>query len=297
MCCFTAAAPPADVSESDITTDSTSTIVHDTTTIMSDARQNEVDANFPKIDDKTTTLSDVDEKIGSIEADDEERSTQGENVSSTEQSAKLPLDKSTTEVLEITASTEQHTTVSQMPREEEVEAEEEDEYGEDVEEIEEPKSKAESERFATEAVEKVPPSTTTKIVPNDSTTSKIAHKVAVVPMPAIEESTNKSATDNVERTKALHKIRNVLRAHILRTILTVLNSEAKQRQKSQTEEMHAQESQVVEEKLYGSGYDVSSGGDDKVIAFDSNLQRYVYMDKGHYETMTSHNQRPDYVRL
>lgn len=297
MCCFTAAAPPADVSESDITTDSTSTIVHDTTTIMSDARQNEVDANFPKIDDKTTTLSDVDEKIGSIEADDEERSTQGENVSSTEQSAKLPLDKSTTKVLEITASTEQHTTVSQMPREEEVEAEEEDEYVEDVEEIEEPKSKAESERFATEAVEKVPPSTTTKIVPNDSTTSKIAHKVAVVPMPAIEESTNKSATDNVERTKALHKIRNVLRAHILRTILTVLNSEAKQRQKSQTEEMHAQESQVVEEKLYGSGYDVSSGGDDKVIAFDSNLQRYVYMDKGHYETMTSHNQRPDYVRL
>lgn len=297
MCCFTAAAPPADVSESDITTDSTSTIVHDTTTIMSDARQNEVDANFPKIDDKTTTLSDVDEKIGSIEADDEDRSTQGENVFSTEQSAKLPLDKSTTEVLEITPSTEQHTTVSQMPREEEVEAEEEDEYVEDVEEIEEPKSKAESERFATEAVEKVPPSTTTKIVPNDSTTSKIAHKVAVVPMPAIEESTNKSATDNVERTKALHKIRNVLRAHILRTILTVLNSEAKQRQKSQTEEMHAQESQVVEEKLYGSGYDVSSGGDDKVIAFDSNLQRYVYMDKGHYETMTSNNQRPDYVRL
>jgi hypothetical protein len=200
---LSAFAAPA-ISESDITTDSTvSTSTsyetqYDTTTPF-DTRQNEVDANFPS----TTTFSDIDVKIESIEI---ERSTL-----KSARSSDSSVDETTTEIKEATEqekSTEKtsqitETTISNknFPQPEE-----------DVEEIQEAKNKNEFERFAMDD-EKKTTTTTTKGADETSTLQQLLLE---------EENKNASqALELAERSKTIQQIRSLLKAHILRTILMV----------------------------------------------------------------------------
>ncbi|CRK93773.1 CLUMA_CG007301, isoform A, partial [Clunio marinus] len=100
----------------------------------------------------------------------------------------------------------------------------------------------------------------------------------------------------IERAEALKQLRRILKAHMARKVLTLLN-ESKKRQDSQTEEMKAMASNIGEETLPSiSGSecececeqndDVKTNDDDKVIAFNENLQRYVYTDKKDYGMLT-----------
>lgn len=299
-------AAPADLGESEITTDSTSstfsleststtflpeltsTILSETSTTIIDARQNEVDANFSNGDEKMTTLSDVDKKIESIEADFAERSTVSQRVNdvdetTTEKEAvikeKLLPDETVPE--KISPSDESTTIFNKITQQ-----------PEDAEEIQEPKNNKEFERFVTESEESTKEDSTTMKI--DPTSSTIATRVVLQQKPE-----HKSVMENpelTERAKALQQIKKMLKAHVLRAILTVLN-EAKKRQ---IQEQHTSESQVVEEALYafsgsecdcGENDDVSTDDSDKVIAFDKTLQRYVYKDKDDYELLKS-----DYVR-
>jgi hypothetical protein len=250
-----------------------------------DTRENEVDAKFSNGEQRTTTVSEIDGKIESIESDDEERSTM--LVSTTQQSRNELSESTTTEQSKTGAlSTEKTSEIEQTTL-----AGVNVQKAEAVEEIREPRNNNEFERFATEAVDDES-TKATKIVQIDSTTSKTATDAAVQQKSSVEATTEKSVTEKSEpeSTKALQQIRKILRAHILRSLLILLN-EAKQRQQSQTYELHAMESQVVEDKIHAvsgsnANDEVSTSDNGKIIAFDSDSQRYVYMDKEDYELMT-----------
>jgi transcriptional regulator of met regulon len=285
-------AAPADFAESEITTDSSSTtglsstILPDTSTTIIDARQNEVDAKFSTGNDQLTTLSDVDKKIESIEADSNERSTESQPANDVEEDVtekeaftmvKLLSDESVTTEKQFQIDT---TTISNK-------------ITHQAEEIQEPTNNNEFERFATETDENIKTESTTMKV--DPSTSQIATKVVLQRKPEDKNITEDS--ELTERAKALQQIKKMLKAHVLRAILTILN-DAKKRQ---IQEQHTSESQVVEETLHAvSGSececddDVSTNDEDKVIAFDKNLQRYVYMDKLDYELLKT---RSDYVSI
>lgn len=292
---LTTAAAPADVteypdvSESEISTESTSTIVPDTTVVF-DSEQNEVDANLHNTDVKTTILSEVDEIIKNIESESQEKSSEKSKLLDDIDDSPQVSEKIVNEFNETTVRSEheesteksnaiEDTTVdrkmSQEPEEIEVEAEE----------VEEPTNNNKLEAVSSVSFEKL--ETTT--IESTSTTSE---KSLLQSSPSVMANGTKSS-ELEARTKMLVEIRKMLRAHLLRTVLTLLN-EAKKRQPSQTlEHQHAMESQIVEETVpafsgsecdcYEHSFDVSTNDDDKVIAFDKNLNRYVYMDKAEYE--------------
>lgn len=288
MCHFMTAAP-ADLGESEITTESssstflpesTSTTLPDTSTIVMDARQNEVDAKFSNGDEKLTTLSDVDKKIESIEVDSNERSIENQPVNgvekeTTENGAVITEKMLSGENTETTIFNE----ITHQP---------------EAEEIHELKNNNEFERFATKTEESINEESTTMKI---DSSSKIATRVDL-----LETSENKRFTENrelAERATALQQIKKMLKAHVLRAILTILN-EVKKRQ---IQEQHTSESQVVEETIHavsgsecdcGENDDVSTDDEGKVIAFDKSLQHYVYTDKDDYELLKP---RSDYVRI
>lgn len=295
---FTIAAP-ADIEEKEFSTESTSTFLPETTTVIFDSEQNEVDANFNNSDVKTTTMSDIDNKIDSIEADSRERSSERssafeENTSTQEsvqlmdefietttldiEEPKLPETEKSIETSSQFEETTDSTNINQASKE--IEAEE----------IQEPTEHKKLERTAMESEEK-PESTTIKIE-TSSTTSEITTEKAIQESSPSNVKNGAESFSLAERTKALVELRKMLRAHALRTVLTLLN-EAKKRQKSQAPQQQVLESQIFEDTVPASSFmsecgcdendEVSTSDEDKVIAFDKNLQRYVYMDKAEYE--------------
>ena len=293
---FTATAPAdvievVDISEREISTESTSTLLPDISTVVFDSEQNEVDTKFNEVDVKTTTMSDIDSKIESIEAESQERtseksseeeiSTQGTSMMINEPETTTPQ-LSNSEVFEIekNSHSEETTECREITQaSEELEAE--------VEEIQEPTENKNLERTAKESDERTETTTTESL----STTLQISTEVPLQES-SVSDLMNATQISEVEaRTKLLIEIRKMLRAHLLRKALTMLN-EAKKRQLFQTPEQHATESRIVEEivpAFSGSECecdeqaDVSSKDEDKVIAYDKNLHRYVYMDKMEYE--------------
>lgn len=303
--CHVCKAAPGDLSESPTTTDFN---VPDTTTTMAlvsttdfDTRQNEVDAKFANAE-VDATESDINEKIESIENDDEKRSTEtlNENVSTTQSSTTLllldELNESTTPKGEDEESASDEPTTISNKNVKEPEA---------VEEIREPNNNNKFERFATEAQQDESTTSSTKISHPDSTIFEAATEGDVQQKSADAEfSENETSTQSLqllERTKALEPIRKVLKAHILRAIFTLLN-QVKQRQQTLALEQQQQsvaESQVVEEILppvsgsecdCGENEDVSTDDDGKVIAYDSASQKYVYMYLADYDTMLQSRQ-------
>lgn len=304
---FTAAAP-ADGSESEITTGSSSTYMPETTstympettivyttTSLYDARQNELDSKF-------TTLSDIDEKIESIEADLGGRSTMSpESSTTTEKNAVQPENLFSTDNVLLMAELNESTTMeveksANLATEETSNVEETTDFKEivqqpeDVEENQEPTSNKKLESISTNESEGENFSTTQSAQPPSTTILKAA---PILDAGADNKTT--AASDLTSRAKALQQIKRMLKAYTLRTLLTMLN-DARKRQQSPTEEQHAMESQVVEESIYGfSGSEceceqddeVSTDDDDKVITFDKGLQRFVYTDREEHERVGS----------
>lgn len=303
MCHVTMSAPGV-VSEGETTAEFTSTYQPDTTTTSYDARQNEIDAKFSN-GVETTTSSDIDGKIESIETDDAERSverqmpeTVTENVSATESTTELllaELNESTT--TEFASSTNTAPLVGETTL-----ADESSQMPEAVEEIQEPRNNKQLEELATRSEED---ESTTNAIDEASTTSKRTTEVALQQKSDVEDEIKPEKSVADERSRVLLQIRKMLKAHVLRALLTLLN-EAKKRQQLQIDEQHVMESRVAEETFHSvsgsececEGTDeVSTNDDDKVIAFDENLQRYVYTDKQDYKLMTGeHKNRSDKVR-
>lgn len=299
---FTAAAP-ADGSESEITTfmpETTSTYLPETTivyttTSLYDARQNEVDSKF-------TTLSDIDEKIESIEADLGGRSTESPESSTTEENVVQPENLPSTDNVLLMAELNESTTMeveksTNLATEETSNVEETTDFKEiaqqpeDVEEIQEPMNNKKLESIFTNESTGENFTTTQSTRPPSMTTLK-----APPLLDAGADNKTTAASDLTSRTKALQQIKRMLKAYTLRTLLTMLN-DARKRQQSPTEEQHAMESQVVEESIYtvsGSECECeqddevsTDDDDDKVITFDKDAQQYVYTDREKHERVGS----------
>lgn len=108
----------------------------------------------------------------------------------------------------------------------------------------------------------------------------------------IETSTLLPAVQSLSdhtNARIMQQYREVLRSQFLRTLLLTLN-ELKKRQMQQQHQEEVQESQVVETSMPYSANssgdsdceceidDVSTSDDGKVIVFDENTGRYVYVD-------------------
>lgn len=93
---------------------------------------------------------------------------------------------------------------------------------------------------------------------NDQTTNETPEDINVTVFPEL-----------AAKAEALQQIKKLLRAHVLRSVFTILN-EAKQNQ-FQQQKQHASESQIAEETLYFSnvGANYPNSGDD---TFDYNSQ-------------------------
>lgn len=305
--CFFTSATPADVTQH-FATDSTPTMPDST---PDNSRLNEVDTKFLKDDEKaTTTLSDIDKKINSIESDFVERtsltSDDDRNDFTTENSRTMD------ELNERTMRTDDPTTFTagKTPRLEVATDIITTSNAQEPEETEEPqylKNDVKLEKFASKEVklERVASSeseiknesttfaTTQTMTTQPSTTSSTTAELSAQPKSSSADINDKGKTENEERAKSLQQIKQILKAHVLRTVLTAL-SEARKNQQSQTQELLTQESQVVEDSMhaasrskceYEENADVSTDDDDKIIAFDKDSQRYIYMDKADYERL------------
>lgn len=308
---LTAAAPadvtePVDIKSETLTVPTTTTdIPTDTTTgLFGDSRHNEVDAKLP------TTTSDIDEKIESIEADSDVRSSSAsETISTTEIVHTDKFRESKTEEVDKFFKTAWHdeTTISQIS------AQEPEEIETEVEKVQEPRSDVEFERFVTENGEEENESTT-KGLDESALPSSTITSIEATPrlfVTSTDGTISKSMTESYnssERAQAIDKIRKMMQAHVLRAILTLLSQARKQEleqieENSQPRDQSVMESQITDESfsvLSEGDYDfsenngddeVTTDDDEKVIAFDKKLQRYVYMDKADYEVQHS----ADYV--
>lgn len=315
-------AAPAGVNESGVakddseasptTTDVGSTVVPGTETAVTDSSQNEVDVKFAAEDLKTTTMSDIDEKIESIESDGAEKKIDEAErellpkASEISAGSALPVNEKLIELTtegdakeEIKVTT---TTTTALPKAQDAttpavveKAEQELVGAQELENNNELRKLEAEELFATTAISQ--PSSTA-----DSQTT-----TAVTPQSRqSDERVLSQSPDMTARVKALERIRNMLRAHILRNLLTILN-DARSRQKSQTHDSPRAESQLIEDIVPAAAAardcdcgtendDVSTNDDDdKIITFDENLQRYVYKQKKDYDMMNSSESRLDYV--
>lgn len=286
---FTAAAPAdviesAAVSETEISTESTSTLLPETMEAF-DYHQNEVDT---VADVKTTTMSDIDDKIVSINSDSQERSIVGsiafEEDISTQIAVKLMEELQEAATPELTAS---EMLVTEMSSNIETTTTESLEFAQPEEEVEakviEVQKSTENKKIETGVEDEEPELTTLEVTTDKTLQESSTSAVAVM-----------NETDSSElaaRRNILIEIRKVLRAHMLRTVLTLLN-ESKKRQTVKAPEQHAMESQIIEQTVpavyesecdCGERDDVSTNDENKIIAFDQDLQRYVYMDKADFE--------------
>lgn len=293
------------------TTDAGSTVVPDTETAVTDSSQNEVDVKFAAEDLTTTTMSDIDEKIESIESDGSEKKideaelellpkaseiSAGSALPVNEKLIELTTEGETKEEIKVT------TTSTALPKAQDVttpavveKAEEKLVGVQELENNNELRKLEAEELFATTAISQ--PSSTA-----DSQTT-----TAVTPQSRqSDERILSQSPDLTARVKALERIRNMLRAHVLRNLLTILN-DARSRQNMQTHDSPRAESQVIEDIVPAAAAasdcdcgtendDVSTNDDDdKIITFDENLQRYVYKQKKDYDMMNSAESRLDYV--
>lgn len=309
MCYFTAAAPadisqPDDVNESEIFTESTSTYIPETTTIDFDIRHNEVDAKLPKLDETTATMStvpDVDRKIESIEADFEQRPTSEASTTVIEETSTQhqkihemeELNESTTieNVKSRSLTTETTSTIEVRTVSKNI--------AQASEEVQDLKDEKEFEKLL-EGFQDELELTTKKTVESPSTTSEITTEDVSQQTVESENKVSKEViSDLTEKAKTLVRLRKLLRAHVLQAALTLLN-EARKRQMANNQEQHVMESQIVEETVHAASTsdcgceeddddDVSVNHDDKIIAFDKDLQRYVYMDRADYERANVRN--------
>lgn len=330
---FIAAAPAKNEITTDVDTTTIASQEDITATPVIDTHQNEVDGKLSNDDTRTTTLSDIDEKIENIELDYVEKTTQEadalaqikeiepesieeetEDVSSfmattsaTISTTTKYLEETSTfdarEVEETTATTvderiarqsEEIELIQELKNNNELEylTKGEDDEGEEEEEVE----TREDEEVSTSTTMSLPLTTTSQITTELTQRSvDLADKIST------------SVPELSERVKTLERIRNALRVHVLRTLLSLL-SEARNRQNVQ--ESHAMESQLIEEFVPavgaiassnsecdcgGENDDVSTNDDDKIITFDKNLQRYVYKDEKDLEKMNGLKHREDYV--
>lgn len=309
-------AAPAGVNESGLakdgdetsasTTDAGSSVFPGTDTAATDTSQNEVDVKFAAEDLTTTTLSEIDEKIESIESEGAEKKIAEAELQLLPKPSEIS-DESALAVNEepIEATTESNTkerikvttTSTALPKEEDVTTAAVTEKAEEklvgVQELENNNEgrKLEAEELFAATTLSQPSSTadaqtTTEVTPQSRQS---------------DEGISSQSPDLTARVKALERIRNMLRAHVLRNLLTLLN-DARSRQNMQT---HA-ESQVIEDVVPAAAAsdcdcgaendDVSTNDDDdKIITFDENLQRYVYKEKKDYDMMNSSESRLDYV--
>jgi hypothetical protein len=190
----------------------TSTSLHETSTSIIDVQQNEIDAKFPN-DEKLTTLSDVDKKIESIVADCDERSTEPNDVAEGEDSAE---DKASAE--EMLGGI-----VGEVKIDEESSAKIED-VKEDEKTIEKAKATNEIEKNVEE-----------KSSNDVEMTTTFESTIATTESPELND-----------KMKSLEEVGKILKAHVLRSVLMILN-EAKQRESQQ---QHTSESQRVETTQY-----------------------------------------------
>lgn len=320
ICHFTAAAPAdvietTDVIEPEIETESVTTTTTDTTTIVFDIKQNEVDAKFNNAHVETTTTSDIDSKVLSIEADSHERTSE-KNSEVDEEASTLMVTSFMDELDEVSTTehkipepetaepenVETSVTEHETPEPKIIELSLTEKSSQVEETTESAKLIQATEEIEQETPEPEPVNPLTRIAAQGnetaetSTTENISTVSESVSAATLEDSSTsavKASTESSEieaRRKLLIEIRKMLRAHLLRTVLTTLN-EAKKRQVSLTQEQHAMESQIVEESIPAvSGSececedrDDAPEDDEKVIAFDRNSQRYVYMDKEVYK--------------
>lgn len=311
-------AAPAGVNESGVakddgetspaTTDAASTV---TETAATDSSQNEVDVKFAAEDLETTTMSDIDEKIESIESDGAEKKineaelqllpktieiSAGSALPVNEKLIELTTESDTKEEIKVTAMS------TELPKEADVTTaavvEKAEEELVDVQELEnnnELRKLEAEELFTTEAISQ--PSSTA----DAQTTTEVTP-----PSRQSDERISSQSLDLTARRKALERIRNMLRAKILRNVLALLN-DARSRQNMQTHDSPRAESQLIEDIVPAAAAasdcdcgtendDVSTNDDDdKIITFDENLQRYVYKEKKDYDMMNSSESRLDYV--
>lgn len=294
MCLYTTATP-ADVTESDSTTDSTSTLP-DSTTVLYDSRQNEVDTKFLKGEETTTstTVSDVVEKIESIESDfaeraiktsdDDENDFEPESSHTTDESSTIEIDPDANLGSERISQMDKATTMTGITQKSRQSGE-----------THEPEKDSKFERATNDESDKEESTSVTTSSATQTTTSQVSTTSTTTAKPKLSPAVkhDKEKSELTERAKTLQQIKQMLKAHVLRTVLTSLN-EAKKRQQSQTQELLTQESKVVEDSVhaasghkceYEENVDVSTDDDDKIIAFDKDSQRYVYMDKEDYERL------------
>lgn len=103
---------------------------------------------------------------------------------------------------------------------------------------------------------------------NDQTTNETPEDINVTVFPEL-----------AAKAEALQQIKKLLRAHVLRSVFTILN-EAKQNQ-FQQQKQHASESQIAEETIYFSsaGANYPNSGDD---TFDYNFDNSQYVRSKHF---------------
>lgn len=294
------------------TTDAGSTMMPSIKTTATDSSQNEVDVKFAAEDLKTATVSDIDEKIESIKSDGAEKKIEeaelrrqletseistGSALPVNEKLIELTTENVTKENIQVTTSSTVLPTEGDVTTSAIVEKAEKKLVGaQELENNNELRKLEAEELFATTAISQ------------PSSTSDLQTTTAVTPQSRQSDETILSQSpDLTARVKALEKIRNMLRAHVLRNLLTLLN-DARSRQNMQT---HADsppaESQLIEDIVPAAAAasdcdcgtendDVSTNDDDdKIITFDENLQRYVYKEKKDYDMMNSSESRLDYV--
>lgn len=312
-------AAPASVNESTVTmdagelpTETSPTTIDAVSTMMpttaTDSSQNEVDVKFSAEDLKTATVSNVDEKIESIESEGVEKKIDEAELrilpktSEISTGSALPVNEKLIELTteNVPKGTIKVTTV--LPTEADVTTpaivEKAEQKLVDVQELEnnnELRKLEAEELFATTAISQ--PSSTA----DSQTTAEVTPQSR-----QSDERILSQSPDLTARVKALEKIRNMLRAHVLRNLLTLLN-DARSRQNMQTSDSPHAESQLIEDIVPAAAAasdcdcgtendDVSTNDDDdKIITFDEDLQRYVYKQKKDYDMMNSSESRLDYV--
>lgn len=227
--------------ESEISTETTilpETTLPETSTSIIDARQNEIDAKFSN-DEKLTTFSEVDKKIGSIGEDSNERSTAPNDTIQSETSAESSQE-ATTEAFERV----DETTIISKPEAEKAQDKKLNHKNENLTKLD-------------EAMEE-----------NDQTTNETPEDINVTVLPEL-----------AAKVEALQQIKKLLRAHVLRSVFTILN-EAKQNQ-FQQQQQHASESQIAEETIYfpSARANYPNSGDD---TFDYNFDNSQYVRGKHF---------------
>jgi hypothetical protein len=302
MCSYLTAAAPANECDSEITTDLTSTFIPETTTAMAfDMSSNEVEVDSEPFsgddEDETAAVSDVDEKVGSIDvemsSESPELGIENGSIQSIETSTIEEMETSSIQKMEnFIEATTMAFVESDLATENEKSSIAKGTTMGELDDGVELNGHITPERSLDASDESADDSTT---IPNYSANPTHIPQIASHQNPAPEDANKMENSDVSERAKVLEQISKVLQAQILRALFSLL-SEASKRQKLNAHDSQTMASEVMERRLppvSDSEYLVNTlQHDDKIIALH---QQSVYIDEEDYERMIS-LQNSDYVR-